>query len=60
MDIKIDKPSDKTEFLFASINNDKYKFIYALARLICKTICVISAMIYFKPNIIGGFLDTIF
>jgi hypothetical protein len=51
--------TQKTEFLFHGMTNDKYKFSYAVIRLICKTIVIMTAIlridISFIPDLMGKF-----
>lgn len=51
--------TQKTEFLFSGMSNDKYKFVYAVIRLLCKTIVIMTAIlridISFIPDLIARF-----
>lgn len=46
---KIDELSVKTEKVFQQIDNPYHRFIYALVRLICKTIVGMTALILGLP-----------
>lgn len=51
--------SQKTELLFKGVSNEKYKFTYALVRLLCKTICILTTImrvdVSFIPDLVARF-----